>query len=110
MENAQKHYTKFGNLKAPSKTDMCNFVVKAWKEGVSQEVIVKSFVVCGIAKNTSPDQISCLKEDRPAHEALPVVLEGWTITHDERPELQDSEEEDELDTAEGLTLCDQNDK
>ena len=52
-----------------------------------------------IAKNTSP-----------AHEALPVVLEGWTITHDERPELQDSEEEDELDTAEGLTLCDQNDK
>ena len=82
MENAQKHYTKFGNLKAPSKTDMCNFVVKAWKEGVSQEVIVKSFVVCGIAKNTSPDQISCLKEDKPAHEALPVVLEGWTITQD----------------------------
>ena len=69
------YYTKFGNLKAPSKTDMCNFVVKAWKEGVSQEVIVKSFVVCGIAKNTSPDQISCLKEDRPAHEALPVVLD-----------------------------------
>ena len=65
-------------------------------------------MVCGIAKNISPDQISCLKEDKPAHEALPVVLEGWTITHDERPELQVSEEEDELDTAEGLTLCDQN--
>ena len=78
---------------------MCNFVVKAWKEGVSKEVVVKSFVACGIAQNSSPDQISCLKEGKPAHDALPLVTECWDKTADkpEMPEFTQDLEEDKFE-------------
>ena len=78
---------------------MCDFVIKAWKEGVSKEVVVKSFVTCGIAQNSSPEQISCLKEGKPAHEALPLVTERWNKTDEPEVELTAEDlEEDDIDT------------
>ena len=52
-----------------SKDDLCKMVAKAWAN-VSEEVIKKSFLVTGQSKDSSPSDISCLKEGRECHSAL----------------------------------------
>ena len=51
-------------------------VAKAWAN-VSEEVIKKSFLVTGQSKDSSPSDISCLKEGRECHSALKRVEEMW---------------------------------
>ena len=43
VENGAKSYTPKGNIRAASKTVLCDWVVKAWKS-LSSDLIIKSYV------------------------------------------------------------------
>ena len=51
-------------------------VVQAW-DGISEDMIIKSFKCCGQVKNGLPDDITCLKEGHPASEGLSDVKAFW---------------------------------
>ena len=90
-------YTKSGNPRAPSKSDLCDMVVSAWNS-LSQDLIIKSFIVCGQTKESSPEDISCMKPGKTAHEALSKVKEIWEnpLKTDSISNSNDLEDEDEL--------------
>ena len=50
MDKGKKSYTRHGNLRAASKTTMCDWVVKAWS-GIGTELVKKNFVACGQVAN-----------------------------------------------------------
>ena len=61
VANGEKSYTPKGNIRAASKTLLCDRVVKAWKS-LSPDLIRKSFRVCGQVKDVDIDELTCLKE------------------------------------------------
>ena len=71
-------------------------VVEAWKT-ISEEMIAKSFTCCGQSKNGTPEEITCLKEGHPAHEAFAEVKQFWNYSAEEfdSEEIQEIEEVDE---------------
>ena len=83
---------------------MCNFLLTAWAR-VSKEMIIKSFDCCGLSVGCTPDDISCMKIGKPAHEALEEVKSIWNEpleeiedigtqeTHDEAQEQEENENE-----------------
>ena len=38
---------------------------------------MKSFLPCGIAKESTPEDVSCLKEGKPGHGAFTKVKKYW---------------------------------
>ena len=76
LENGTHTYTKYGNLRAPSKMELCDMVVEAW-ETITKDTIVKSFKCCGQSKDARPEDITCLKEGRKVENALSEVTELW---------------------------------
>ena len=83
--SGEKTYTAAGNLRAVSKTTLCDMVVKAW-ESISSTLIVKSFQCCGLLPNPSIGDITCFKDGRPAaagrdqlREAMEAPLSGNTV-------------------------------
>ena len=46
----QKEFTKGGNLRKPSITLWCNWILKAWEQ-IDHAVVVKSFKKCCISNN-----------------------------------------------------------
>ena len=93
----KKTFTEHGNPRAPSKTDLCDMVVAAWND-ISNELIRKSFLVCGQAIESMPDDISCLKTGRTASAALSTVKEIWQnpLSTGISDVFDDNEDEDEL--------------
>ena len=71
-------------------------VLKAWDE-LPEELIKKSLLNCGQLKDGSPDEITCMKDDRVAHPALEEVKKFWNKSAKEFEEnaIQASEEIDE---------------
>ena len=61
MEHGEKSYTRYGNMKAVSKTTMCDWVVKAWA-GIDKELVKKSFVACGQVPGVYLEDVNCFKE------------------------------------------------
>ena len=59
----EKTYTAAGNVRAVSKTILCDIVVKAW-QSLSADLIIKSFVCCGQVPGVSVNDISCFKDAR----------------------------------------------
>ena len=57
----EKTYTAAGNVRAVSKTVLCDMVVKAWRS-LSADLIIKSFVCCGQVPGVSVNDISCFKD------------------------------------------------
>ena len=83
---------------------MCDLVVDAWNK-LSNEMIKKSFLVCGQAKNSKPEDITCLKEGHLVHEALEAVKALWNEPLEElvsSPTPIESDDEDELGKNEVL--------
>ena len=76
MANAQKTFTKAGNVRAPSRATLCDFVVEAWKS-ISPELIQKSFRACGQSIDAKVEDIHCMKKDEKAEEAFASVAEFW---------------------------------
>lgn len=109
LDSGKQTTTAKGNVRAPSRTDICDMVSEAWGE-LSEEMIKKSFVVCGQTKDGSPEEITCLKEGRTAHPALEEVKKFWNqsaaefsnnqheaieeIDEDEDPALIESDDEE----------------
>ena len=65
LATGEKTYTAAGNMRAMSKSKLCDVVVKAW-QGVSAEVLTKSFECCGQVPGATADSVSCFKDGRPA--------------------------------------------
>jgi hypothetical protein len=61
LQNANdiENLTPSGNPRAPSKRLIVEWVKKAWKH-ISVDIIVRSFLICGITSN-DPDIIDCTK-------------------------------------------------
>jgi hypothetical protein len=67
LANGEKTYTAAGNMRAVSKTKLCDMVVKAWRS-LSVDLIANSFECCGQIPNVTVDKISPFKDGRPAAE------------------------------------------
>lgn len=103
MVSGQKSYTPACNMRAPDKTLCLQWVKEAWKS-VTQKVVKKSFLVCGISVNTDGSQdseVSCLKQGGIATEASATIAEktmelnSHTQCETEDP-FADLEDEDEV--------------
>jgi hypothetical protein len=53
--NGDKQLTKAGNLKRPDLPTVCQWIVESWNE-IPREMIIKSFLKCGISNSMDSDQ------------------------------------------------------
>ena len=75
MANGAKTYTKGGHQRAPTKLQVCEWVLESWKQ-LPEEAIRESFRSCGITVSITglgDDSISCMKDGREAAAARPIV-------------------------------------
>nr|CAD2123464.1 unnamed protein product [Meloidogyne enterolobii] len=81
MVHGQKPTTSSGNLKAPAIETYLEWIYKAW-DSLSKDLIVKSFVACGMTNDTDgklDDQIHVFK---PAG----AIPNGFTLLQHRRNE------------------------
>ena len=79
MDNPSQHtFTKAGNMRAPTKMQLCDMVTESWFK-ISEEVIRKSFVACGQVPDADVDQITCFKEGRSYCEGRERLKELMSI-------------------------------
>ena len=107
--DADKEYTTAGNLKAPARRLLVDWVVAAWDK-LDVDMIKKSFKVCGLSVNTDgseDDLILCFREGQPCaagREALVRVRQQDRENRREAP--REEEDEDELFNNELVVLDD----
>ena len=66
INNSEIHsYTKSGHLRSPSRTQLCDMIVRAWNK-ISKEMIIKSFRVCGQVRDIQVEEITAFKDGRCA--------------------------------------------
>ena len=82
VANGKKSYTPKGNIRAASKTLLCDWVVKACKS-LSPDLIRKSFRVCGQVKDCDIVEITCLKEGNSLHDSKSSLRELMKLSPDE---------------------------
>ena len=90
MATEEKMYTPAGNMCPPTKLQVVQWVKPAWK-AVSEDIIRKSFTVCGITvkpDGSEDSEISCLKEEGVARDEQ-AEIELRTVAF-ERGEQVDS--------------------
>ena len=78
MLNGEKTFTKSGNIRAASKTELCGWVLKAWKN-IGVDLVKKSFIACAQVKDAKLEDVSCMKPGRPLEGALPLAQELWQL-------------------------------
>ena len=69
LSDAEKTYTKAGNMRAPSKMELCDFIVDAWNS-IPKELIEKSFHATGQSINGKVEDIHALKPGNKAEANL----------------------------------------
>ena len=94
LEKGEKTWTKAGNFRAPSKTQLIDMVLKAWN-ALSSDLIVKSFMVCGQHKFAKPEDVTCLKDKGPVSEAKQTVVDIWESHPDAIGQVENAEIEEE---------------
>ena len=62
MINGPRETTQKGNLKRPSLSTVCEWVVKSWSE-IPAEIVAKSFLKCGISNSMDGTDNDFLFED-----------------------------------------------
>ena len=72
MAEGEQERTPAGNMRAPSKPLMVQWVVGAW-EAITKETIVRSFEACGIT-TSDPDRIHCTSN------ASGLALAAYTLS------------------------------
>ena len=82
LDSGKQTVTSAGNVRAPSRVDICDMVSRAW-DGISEEMIAKSFICCGQAKNGIPDDVTCLKDGNVAASAMEEVKKFWNFEADQ---------------------------
>lgn len=76
IEMAPKTFTKATNVRAPTKSDIYDMILRAWKK-LDTDLIVKSFRACGQTRHTRVEDIAVIKEGNKAREAFETVREFW---------------------------------
>ena len=76
LESGEKSYTRFDNVRAPSKTQLVDMILESWKN-ITEETICKSFFCTGQAQESRPEDITCLRSGAPCAEAFDKVSEIW---------------------------------
>ena len=109
LDSGKQTYTASGNVRAPSRTDICDMVAQAWSE-ISEEMIAKSFVCCGQSKTQSPEDITCLKEGHVAAPALEEVKKFWENTASQFEEVPTSTQTLEVDEEEDICIFESDDE
>ena len=84
MENGANSYTPYtqGNIRATSKTVLCDWAVKEWKS-LSSDLIIKSFRVCGRVSDVNIDVIQCLQEGKSLSEGKQVLRDLLALAPNE---------------------------
>lgn len=78
-EPSVHEYTKGGNMKAPSRSFLCEWVKSAW-ESVSVDIIKKSLSTCAITSpldGSKDDEIHCFKGGHHVQVAFPCCKQKW---------------------------------
>lgn len=74
-EPSAQQFTKGGNMKAPSRSLLCEWVKSSW-EAISSETIKKSFRTCAITlplDGSQDEEIHCFKSGQPCAAGLPLL-------------------------------------
>ncbi len=118
-EPSVHEFTKGGNLKAPSRSLLCQWVKSAW-EALPTESVKKSFLSCAITTSTdgSDDhEIHCLKPGQPCEAGRQVLQQEMaTMNEDHEDEnsnvdpFADTEDEEEAENNELLVDNDEADE
>ena len=102
-EPSLHEFTKAGNMKAPSRSLVCEWVKSSW-EAVSTEMIRGSFMSCAITTSTSgndDDQIHCFKPGQPCEAGRRVLADEMkkpTSDYDDTdPFASDNDEEEQFE-------------
>ena len=69
MKTGDKTFTKGGNMRSMSKTQLVDNIVQAWDK-ISSDNIMKSFKVFGQVLDFPLDDILCMRKDRPCADSL----------------------------------------
>ena len=109
LDSGTQTFTPAGNVRAPSKTEICEMVIKAWND-IPEEMIANSFKNCGQTKDTKIEEVTCMKPGRSAEGALNECTKFWDKTAEE---FEEEEEEDlvenEVDEDQDPFVIDEND-
>ena len=66
LQDEDRHtFTRGGKIRAPTKTHLCNMMVRSWDK-IPEENIVKSFRVCGQVEDLDIDEIVAFQDGRVA--------------------------------------------
>ena len=113
-DEAQHEYTRGGNLKAPSRSLLCEWVKAAW-DAVPADVVKNSFALCAIT--ISPDgsedeKIHCFKPGQPCEEGRSVLAEKIKNfgTHANETDDPFSSDEDPEETDNNELCIDEDDE
>ena len=82
LSDAEKTYTKAGNMRAPSKMELCDFIVDAWNS-IPKELIEKSFHATGQSINGKVEDIHALKPGNKAEEMFEHIQSFWNNSLEE---------------------------
>lgn len=107
LDSGKQTTTAAGNVRAPSRTDICDMVSQAWND-LSEEMIAKSFANCGQTKDGIPEDVTCMKEGRVAAPALEKVKQFWNFNADQF--VEDVNQNLEADENEDFVVVDENDE
>ena len=82
MEDSTKHtFTKAGNMRAPTKIQLCDMVVNSWNK-ISTDIVEKSFLSCGESLYTQVEMISCFQDGKSCAEGRSRLEELMSVDID----------------------------
>ncbi|XP_070786398.1 major centromere autoantigen B-like [Enoplosus armatus] len=107
--DADKEYTAGGNLKAPGRRLLVDWVVAAWDK-LDQDMIRESFKVCGLSvksDGSEDDLILCFREGQPCAAGREALTRVRQQSRENRCQAaQEEEDEEELFNNELVVLDD----
>ena len=113
MATGEKSFTPAGNMRAPSKPLVVQWVKTAW-DAVGVDVIKKSFIVSGIALHpdgSEDNNIRCIQTDGVAAQAKEEITRQTALLtqdEDENDPFLDCEDDEELENNETVIDDDDN--
>ena len=110
-EEGIKQFTAAGNLKAPPRRTIVQWILQAWEQ-ISSETIKTSFKSCALnlaIDGTEDGKIHCFKEGQPCHKGKEILESQLSILKedDTNPFLQENiKEDDVVEATPGFLMID----